>query len=65
MYLCFIKDLELNKRQNRHNNQPNYFARTIYSTKTTGSFKKNKISPGIICDSILILMFVVHIYNYI
>lgn len=34
MYLCFIKDLELNKRQNRHNNQPNYFAQTKYSTKT-------------------------------
>lgn len=34
MYLCFIKDLELNKRQNRQNNQPYYFARTIYSTKT-------------------------------
>ena len=34
MYLCFIKDLELNKRQSRHNNQPNYFAQTKYSTKT-------------------------------
>ena len=34
MYLCFITDLELNKRQNRHNNQPNYFAQTKYSTKT-------------------------------
>lgn len=34
MYLCFIKDLELNKRQNRYNNQPNHIAQTIYSTKT-------------------------------
>ena len=34
MYLCFIKDQELNKRQSRHNNQPNYFAQTKYSTKT-------------------------------